>query len=101
MKLLEAGKVAPNVSAVMGVNKDEGSMFATAPSVPLDMNATGSQEWAVKKFGHANTAKIAKLYEAPTRYSSWYWSAVATIGDFFQKCQSRRVARAVIAPLGH
>jgi len=103
MKLLEAGKVAPNVSVIMGVNKDEGSMFATvgSTSVPFDMNATGFQEWAVKKFGHANAAKIAKLYEAPTRYSTWYWSAVAAIGDFFQKCQSRRVARAVIDPVGH
>ena len=124
--LLARGAVAPNVTLLVGSNRDEGSIFianvsGTGENQTVDdwvvpahsMDQTIRGEWTRRYFGDAWAARVAALYPetrpdiaavaaAPPydHYTPSWWAAARTEGDFLVSCPMRRAARALASLYG-
>lgn len=98
------GQIAPNVSVLLGTNRDEGTEFNR---LPTSVNATALAAYlatVAPDFGGANgTAAILAQYAAPRFKPTWlprasadWWRFTRLFGDMQMTCAARRSARQIL-----
>jgi carboxylesterase type B len=88
------GKIAPGVQIMIGSNRDEGSVFNSAP---WTLNASGYPAAIENVVGPELTPTILALYPVSQQTNPW-WGLTRALGEGMMNCPSRQSARYFSSP---
>merc|ERR1712086_80761 len=102
-KLVEDGKVAPDVPILHGTNRDEGSMFIGETDYQLTVE--DAKRYMTAQYGPITGETILEAYTSnyslacpdPTKYSTAYCGVVRSFGDYLFSCPARHATKALSA----
>eukprot|EP00912_Choanoflagellata_sp_UC4_P001103 UC4_evm1s682 len=125
--LIQHGKIAPNVTIIMGTNRDEGSTFTFYQNGYGDSvftneseydrwvyegnskygnkyavnNETQFRAWATSVFGAKIASNLTELYRPNGTVHgipTWWWSVSHVIGDYLLSCPANKAAKTTANP---